>query len=56
MPGAEFRAEVTSAYLTRWHERLGAHVATFGSPPPDNDPDGLPRPLYPIGPRGDATP
>jgi hypothetical protein len=56
IPGAEFRAEVTSAYLTRWHELLGAHVATFGCPPPDNDPGGLPRPLLPIGPRGDATP
>ncbi|WP_456598589.1 hypothetical protein [Blastococcus sp. SYSU DS0616] len=56
LPGAEFRAEVTTAYLTRWHELLATHVATFGSPPPDNDPDELPRPLLPIGPRGEAIP
>jgi hypothetical protein len=55
MRDAEFRAEVTGAYLTRWHELLGAHVATFGHPPPDNDPGELPRPLYAIGPRGDVT-
>lgn len=56
IPGAEFRAEVTSAYLSRWHELLGTHVAAHGCAPSDNDPSELPRPLYPIGPRGDASP
>jgi hypothetical protein len=56
IPGAEFRAEVTSAYLSRWHELLGAHLAAHGHAPADNDPGELPRPLYPIGPRGDVTP
>jgi hypothetical protein len=56
IPGAEFRAEVTTAYMTRWHELLGAYLATHGSPPPGNDPYDLPRPLRPIGPRGEATP
>jgi hypothetical protein len=55
-PHAEFRAEVTSAYLSRWHELLGAHVAAHGRAPCDNDPGELPSPLHPIGPRGDATP
>lgn len=53
-PGAEFRAEVTTAYLTRWHELLAAHLATYGSVPPGNDVRDLPRPLRPVGPRGEG--
>jgi hypothetical protein len=53
-PGAEFRAEVTTAYLSRWHELLAAHLATYGSVPPGNDVRDLPRPLRPVGPRGEG--
>lgn len=55
--GAEFRAEVTSAYLTRWHELLGVHLANHGSVPPGNqDAREQPVGLRSIGPRGKATP
>ena len=55
IPGAEFRAEVTSAYLSRWHELLGAHAAAHGCAPLGNDRSDLPRPLFPIGPRGGTS-
>lgn len=53
--GAEFRAEVNSAYLTRWHELLAARLAETGTVPPGNDPRDLPRPLRPVGSRGEVA-
>jgi len=50
-PGARFRAEVTTAYLTRWRELLGAHLAGHGEVPPGNVHE-QPARLRPIGPRG----
>lgn len=54
-PGAEFRAEVTTAYLTRWHELLAARLAETGTVPPGNDPRTLPRPLRAVGSRREVT-
>jgi hypothetical protein len=50
-PGAHFRAEVTTAYLSRWRELLGAHLAEHGALPPGNAAE-QPARLRPIGPRG----
>lgn len=48
--GVEFRVEVTSAYLSRWHELLAAHLADHGCLPPGNDDEReRPRGLRPIG-------
>jgi hypothetical protein len=55
LSGAEFRAEVTSAYLTRWHELLAARLAETGTVPPGNDVRNLPRPLRPVGSRGEVA-
>lgn len=50
-PGARFRAESTTSYLSRWRELLGAHLAAHGALPPGNAEE-PPARLRPIGPRG----
>jgi hypothetical protein len=50
-PGARFRAEVTTAYLSRWRELLGAHLGGRGTVPTGNVGD-QPAGLRPVGPRG----
>lgn len=47
-PGEEFRAEVTTAYLSRWRELLGRHLARTGALPEGN---GGVRGIGPVGPR-----
>ncbi len=48
-PDSEYRAEVTTAYLSRWRELLGVHLARTGGLPAGNA--GV-RGIGPIGPRG----
>ncbi|HEY9416960.1 MAG TPA: hypothetical protein VIQ30_19555 [Pseudonocardia sp.] len=52
-PDSEYRAEVTTAYLSRWRELLGVHLARTGRLPAGNtDVPGI----GPIGPRGPVGP
>lgn len=51
----EFRAEANSAYLTRWAELLGVHLAIHGRVPSGNE-SHQPPGLRPVGPRGAVAP
>lgn len=48
-PDSEYRAEVTTAYLSRWRELLGVHLARTGRLPAGNADV---RGIGPIGPKG----